>query len=188
MPLRKGCWYSLSLGLLSPPRMYLVILLLLVRSSRHVGDASYPSSNLGELVSALLALQLLTWLSGRLFASWLPHLLLANWDMAVCPGWSPGSLWEVQPVHLGSNFFEGRRWYTFAVRPRLPWRTNQHTFSYCGGLSSATGRPDGYGEWVDSSRYGESIRCVLREGRPCTPFTTREVGSGCGFVGIQAHY
>ena len=63
-----------------------------------------------------------------------------------------------------------------------------HVCSYRGGLHPATGRPHGYGEWVDDSYHGECLRGFWEDGVPIGPFCSREFGSGFAFVSTQLGY
>ena len=63
-----------------------------------------------------------------------------------------------------------------------------HVCSYRGGVHPTTGRPHGYGEWVDDSYHGECLRGFWEDGVPRGPFCSREFGSGFAFVSTQLGY
>ena len=63
-----------------------------------------------------------------------------------------------------------------------------YSFTYRGELSATSGRPNGYGEWIDTSKHGECLQGLWAEGEPVGPFRSCESGSGHAFVCLRVGY
>mmetsp|Transcript_26973 Transcript_26973/g.40956 ORF Transcript_26973/g.40956 Transcript_26973/m.40956 type:complete len:854 (+) Transcript_26973:219-2780(+) len=56
--------------------------------------------------------------------------------------------------------------------------TRRRACQYQGGISQETGRPDGFGEWIDDAGNGESLIGYWRNGVPMAPFRSTVRKSG----------
>lgn len=77
---------------------------------------------------------------------------------------------------------------TYCYRPlwslRQLWSSRQAAFGYVGEVDEE-GRPHGFGRWVDSEPYGESLKGYWRRGVPVGPFLAAEQRSGNGFRSVR---
>ena len=63
-----------------------------------------------------------------------------------------------------------------------------HSCSYSGARHPTTGRPHGYGEWLDDSFHGECLWGQWDDGAPVGPFRSREFGSGHAFSSVRCAF
>lgn len=133
---------------------------------------------------SLIVVEALTFCVWGLLQHILPELLLR-----LVAALDARMLWhlEAQPTSHASTG------YTFTYKAKLlgciswPGRSTR-TCSYVGGVASHSGRPHGYGEWLDDSFRGERLHGYWDDGVPIAPFRSREFGSGHAFACVRIAY
>ncbi|CAK9081114.1 unnamed protein product [Durusdinium trenchii] len=76
---------------------------------------------------------------------------------------------------------------SYSYLPHGWWSLSRREFRYR-GQKDLQGRPDGFGEWQDSSYHGEVFNGTWVHGLPAVPFVARCFGSGAISRGLKIGY
>eukprot|EP00993_Chasmostoma_nieuportense_P004248 NODE_492_length_2153_cov_32.290721_g456_i0.p1 GENE.NODE_492_length_2153_cov_32.290721_g456_i0~~NODE_492_length_2153_cov_32.290721_g456_i0.p1 ORF type:complete len:701 (+),score=192.58 NODE_492_length_2153_cov_32.290721_g456_i0:278-2104(+) len=103
---------------------------------------------------------------------------------------------RVYPYLIRRGWLKVRTWWKLTRmighRDVFKYRTfrfcgSSSTCRYKGGLD-AQNRPHGWGQWLDDSFNGESLRGLWSHGVPIGPFQTREYGSSSAFTCLRVGF
>ncbi len=177
---------------------YVAVMVLLITDNMHVEDASPDTPTQPQLhrwlLLVLIGLEVGTLISWYLIHCVMPSAVLWLVSRADLRLW-----WHIEPLPADGDGGPATYKFRYSRRPWglrvgrgltcVTWKGGAvHVCSYRGGRHAVTGRPHGYGEWVDDSYHGECLRGFWSDGLPVGPFSSREFGSGYAFVSVQLGY